>query len=97
MILCCFLKQFVVKKQEDVEKKCRCASTRKNVESLEQIQWSLEDDQTTGAPPLQRKNYRAGLVQPGKGRTAGKPHYSLPVFKRRLKTGGKSTFYTGRL
>lgn len=97
MILCCFLKQSVVKKTRGCGEKVQMCKHQKNVESLEQIQWSLEDDQTTGAPPLQRKNYRAGLVQPGKGRTAGKLHYSLPVFKRRLKTGGKSTFYTGRL
>jgi len=38
----------------------------------------------------------AGFVQSGEEKAVGRPHYGLPVFKGRLETGRKTTFYTGR-
>jgi len=47
-----------------------------------------KDDQRAGAPILWRQAEGAGLIQSREKKAAGWPHYSLPVFKGRLWTGG---------
>jgi len=55
-----------------------------------------EDDQRAGAPLLQRQAEGAGLVKSGEEKAAGRTHCDLPVLKRSITAGEKSTFYQGR-
>ena len=55
-----------------------------------------EDDQRAGAPLLQRQAEGAGLVKSGEEKAVGRTHCDLPVLKRSLSAGEKSTFYLGR-
>jgi len=69
---------------------------KKDRELLERVHPSSKYDQRAGALLLQRQAEGAGLVQLGEEKAVRRPHCSLPVFKRGLQTGRKSTFYSGR-
>ena len=55
---------------------------KNDAELLEWVQKrACENNQRTGAPLLQKKVERAGLVQPGKEKAVGRPHCGLPVLE----------------
>ncbi|KAJ7396423.1 hypothetical protein BTVI_145404 [Pitangus sulphuratus] len=51
-----------------------------------------KDDQKDGAPLLQRKAERGGVVQHGEKKTSGRPHCGLPYLKGAYKKEGEELF-----
>jgi len=65
---------------------------RKDTELWERVQSRPQKCQKTGAPLLQGKAERIGVVQPGEDKAAGRPYSSLPVPEAAYKKAGKGLY-----